>query len=185
MLANPGCDIFEALCCMQAQRKEFNAQEPRYETSKPPYPSGQLSFGLCYVSNQHHQGASSWNCCNLGSARHMHASLHTCRATQADQKDSIPGAYSHQEPHAIARQACRRCAEHIHSICAHCWGLYLRHKYRNALAGFPLPPGSFHSSRTSHAGPGAGLNRIEKRHLYERLDPVSSKPPSHNVLRVA
>ena len=42
MLADPGCGNLEALCCMQAQRKEFNAQEPRYETSKPPYPSGQL-----------------------------------------------------------------------------------------------------------------------------------------------
>ena len=43
----------------------------------------------------------------------------------------------------------------------------------DAFTGFPLPAGSFHSSRTSHAGPGAGLNRVEKRHLYERLDPVS------------
>ena len=44
MLADSRCETLEALCCMQAQRKEFNAQEPRYETSKPPYPSGQLSF---------------------------------------------------------------------------------------------------------------------------------------------
>ena len=48
MLAKPGCGNLSALCCMQAQRKEFNAQEPRYETSKPPYPSGQTSF------NGHH-----------------------------------------------------------------------------------------------------------------------------------
>ena len=73
------------------------------------------------------------------------------------------------------RKACRRCAERIHSIYAHFWGLCLRRNCCNALAGFPLPAGSFHSSRTSHAGPGAGLNRIEKRHLYERLDPVSLK----------
>lgn len=49
----------------------------------------------------------------------------------------------------------------------------MKHKCCHACTGFPLPAGSFHSSRTSHAGLGAGLNRIEKRHLYERLDPVS------------
>ena len=71
---------------------------------------------------------------------------------------------------ASLQEMCRAHPQHLRILLA----LILEAQLLQCAAGFPLPPGSFHSFRTSHAGPGAGLNRIEKRHLYERLDPVSS-----------